>query len=40
MILVGDSVGMVALGHETTVPVTVDDVRASHPLAKSFSDLW
>ena len=27
MILVGDSVGMVALGHETTVPVTVDDVR-------------
>lgn len=40
MILVGDSVGMVALGHETTVPVTVDDVRASHPLAKSSSDLW
>jgi len=26
MILVGDSVGMVALGHQTTVPVTIDDI--------------
>jgi 3-methyl-2-oxobutanoate hydroxymethyltransferase len=26
LILVGDSLGMVVLGHETTVPVTVDDI--------------
>ncbi|MCG5511320.1 3-methyl-2-oxobutanoate hydroxymethyltransferase [Ectothiorhodospira lacustris] len=26
LVLVGDSLGMVVLGHETTVPVTVDDV--------------
>ena len=28
MILVGDSLGMVTLGHETTYPVTMDDMIA------------
>ena len=27
VLLVGDSVGMVELGHDTTLPVTVDQVR-------------
>ena len=26
MVLVGDSLGMVIQGHDTTVPVTVDDI--------------
>ena len=28
VLLVGDSVGMVELGHDTTLPVTVEDVSS------------
>lgn len=46
MLLVGDSLGMVELGHETTIPVTMDDmlrhtqaVRRGAPLALVVADM-
>ena len=31
MVLVGDSLGMVIQGHDTTVPVTMEQMRVSLP---------